>query len=259
MELHAIDSGLIVGPCPFRQIPSSVDELQVLRQRAGLHRAVASGFRSLLYYDPLAGLAEDMAEYASLRDWLYFYATIDPRFPQMERGVERAATDERIAGVRLLPAMHHYELDDPAVDALMAAAAQHGVPVNLMARLFDDRIAPRYVEQRVPSPASVATFVDRHREVNIALSMFYFSELKGLGIDWHGLPHVYVDFGCCKPNVSSLDVLARFFPMQRGLFGTGAPFYYWAGSRLGLEGSELDADMQRALLADNARVFFAWD
>ncbi len=259
MHLYAIDSGLIVGPCPFRRVPSSVEELQVLRQRAGLWRAVASGFRSLLYYDPLFGLDEDIEQYAPLRDWLYFYATIDPRFPQSENGVRRAAADERIVGVRLLPAVHHYALDAPEVDELMGAAAAVGVPVNLMARIIDDRIAPRYVQQLVPPLEAVAEFLHRHRQVKIALSMFYFSELKGLVEDWHALPHVYVDFGCSKPNVTSLDVLATYFPIERALFGTGAPFYYWAGSRLGLEGSQLNADQQRAVLVDNARSFFAWD
>ena len=97
---RANDINLILGPCPFRSIPSSVDELERLKRRAGLERAVASGFRSLLYYDTLSGLHEDMVHYGPLRTWLSFYATINPRFPQMEKGVRRAAADERIAAVR---------------------------------------------------------------------------------------------------------------------------------------------------------------
>ena len=99
----------------------------------------------------------------------------------------------------------------------------------------------------------------RHLDVKIALSMFYFSEIRTLNLDWHALPNVYVDFGCSKPNVASLDVLERAFPIGRALFGTGAPFYYWAGSRLGLEGAELSAESKRAIMADNARDFFSWD
>ena len=91
------------------------------------------------------------------------------------------------------------------------------------------------------------------------LSMFYFSELKTLAVDCGKLPNVYVDFGCSKPNVASLDELATWFPVERALFGTGAPFYYWGGSRLGLEGSRLSEGQQRGLLADNARKVFSWD
>ena len=259
MVIRANDTNLILGPCPFRSIPSSVEELEKLKGRAGLQRAVASGFRSLLYYDTLSGLEEDLVHYASLRTWLYFYATLDPCFPQMERGVRRAAVDERIAAVRLLPGLHHYELDAPEVDDLMAAAQAERVPVNLMARIFDDRIAPQYVQQTVPKPEHVAAFLMRHRGVKIALSMFYFTELRALKLDWHALPHVYVDFGCSKPNVASLDALEKVFPIARAFFGTGAPFYYWAGSRLGLEGAEMSVETKRAIMADNARSFFAWD
>jgi len=259
MVIRANDTNLILGPCPFRSIPSNVEEIEKLRERAGLQRAVASGFRSLLYYDTLSGLEEDMAHYASLRTWLYFYATLNPCFPQMERGVRRAAVDERIAAVRLLPGLHHYELDAPEVDDLMAAAQAERVPVNLMARIFDDRVEPQYVQQTVPKLEHVAAFLMRHRKVKIALSMFYFTEIRGLELDWHALPHVYVDFGCSKPNVASLDVLDKVFPTARALFGTGAPFYYWAGSRLGLDGAEMSVDTRRAIMADNARDFFSWD
>ena len=61
MVIRANDTNLILGPCPFRSIPSGVEELEMLRERAGLQRAVGSGFRSLLYYDTLSGLEEDMA------------------------------------------------------------------------------------------------------------------------------------------------------------------------------------------------------
>ena len=133
------------------------------------------------------------------------------------------------------------------------------MPINLMARIFDDRVAPQYVQQMVPKPEHVAAFLMRHSGVKIALSMFYFIELGALEIDWHALPNVYVDFGCSKPNVASLDALEKVFPTSRALFGTGAPFYYWAGSRLGLEGAEMSVETKRAIMADNARDFFAWD
>jgi predicted TIM-barrel fold metal-dependent hydrolase len=88
--------------------------------------------------------------------------------------------------------------------------------------------------------------------------MFYFSELKALDLDWARLPQVYVDFGCCKPSVVSLDELAAWFPLERALFGSGAPLYYWQGSRLGLEGARLDAAVRRGILGNNAREVFGW-
>ncbi len=259
LELAGIDTGLLVGPCPFRSVPSTPEDLLILRRRAGLERAIASGFRSLLYFDPLLGLDEDLKTYESLADWLYFYAVLNPEFPQWERGLQRAEQESRIAGVRLVPALHHYRLNTATVQQLVQTALQMQVPVNLMARVFDDRIAPRFVAQKVPSLEEVAAFLRANSAAIVVLSMFYFSELKALAVDWSELPNVYVDFGCSKPNVASLDELATWFPVERALFGTGAPFYYWGGSRLGLAGSKLSEKERSGLLADNAKKVFAWD
>ncbi|MFT5085740.1 MAG: putative TIM-barrel fold metal-dependent hydrolase [Candidatus Latescibacterota bacterium] len=259
VDIAAVDTGLLLGPCPFRSLPSSPEDLLALRQRAGLERAVATGFRSLLYFDPLMGLDEDLKAYESLADWLYFYAVLNPEFPQWQEGVHRAAQESRIAGVRLVPAIHHYGLGATNVRQLVQMAGQLHVPVNLMGRIFDDRIAPRFVEQKAPPLAEVAAFIRANSETTLVLSMFFFGELKALEVNWDELPNAYVDFGCSKPNVASLDELATWFPLERALFGSGAPFYYWGGSRLGLEGSRLDDQQRRGILADNAHKVFTWD
>lgn len=254
-----IDTGLLVGPCPFRAVPSSVADLAVLRQAAELDRAVATGFRSLLYYDPIAGLEQDLAQYASLADWLSFYAVVNPEFPQWAKLVDWVAADQRLLAVRLVPALHHYGLETPVLGELVGLAGQLQLPVNLMARVFDDRMAPRFVDQQVPGLDAVAEFLARCGETRVILSMFYFNELQALAVDWANLPNVYVDFGCCKPSVASLDALGEWFPLGRALFGTGAPFYYWQGSRLGLAGSRLDDQAKQGLLGQNALEVFAWD
>ena len=253
-----VDVNLLVGRCPFRAVPAAPADLVALRSAAGLERAVASGFRSLFYYDPIAGLEEDLTEFAALADWLYFYAVVHPEFPQAVALVDRAAADPRLVGVRLVPALHHYTLCAPTVGAVVARAGERGLAVNLMARLFDDRIAPRCVAQAVPDLDAVAAFVEQSDDTRLILSMFYFSELKALNLDWARLPQVYVDFGCCKPSVVSLDELAAWFPLERALFGSGAPLYYWQGSRLGLEGARLDAAVRRGILGNNAREVFGW-
>ena len=254
-----IDTGLLVGPCPFRSVPSSVADLVALRQAAELDCAVATGFRSLLYYDPIAGLEQDLAEYDSLAEWLFFYAVVNPEFPQWAKLVNWVATNQRLVGVRLVPALHHYALDTPLFGEIVDLAGQLQLPVNLMARVFDDRIAPRFVDQRVPSLDAVAAFLARCGETRVILSMFYFNELKVLPVDWANLPHGYVDFGCCKPSVVSLDELGEWFPLERALFGTGAPFYYWQGSRLGLAGSRLEDKAKQGILGQNALEVLGWD
>jgi hypothetical protein len=88
--------------------------------------------------------------------------------------------------------------------------------------------------------------------------MFFFSELEPLAVDWNALAHVYLDLGCCKPNVASFDRLPTWFPPERVIFGSGAPFYYWKGSRLAVEGSRLAAASKAAILGETAGRVFAW-
>ena len=254
-----IDTNLLVGPCPFRDIPSTPADLLLLKERARLDRAIAMGFRSLLYYDPIVGLEQDLDQYAALADWLYFYAVINPEFPLLEAQMRQAAEDERIAAIRILPALHHYSLHSKNTLQTLHLAARYDLPLNLMARIFDGRVAPRCIRQAEIPPSDLAPFLERTEGVTVILSMFFFSELELFDIDWTKLPNIYLDLGSSKPNAASLDRLASWFPIDRVLFGTGAPFYYWEGSRLGLEGSLLTEAQKRAILGANALAVFQWN
>ena len=256
--MSIIDTGLLIGPCPFRKVPSSVADVAALHENASLDRVVATGFRSLLYYDPIAGLEQDIEQYKSLADWLHFYAVINPNFPRAGEQVAHAIQERQIVGLRLIPALHHYDLNTSRIRAIVQSAGENGLPLNLMARVFDDRMAPRYVNQLVPAPAEICDFLRTASDATVILSMFYFTELTVLEVDWSALPHVYLDIGCSKPSVASLDELSNWFPPERTLFGTGAPFYYWKGSRLGLEGAELSEQQRRGILGDNAAEIFPW-
>jgi predicted TIM-barrel fold metal-dependent hydrolase len=197
----------------------------------------------------------------STRRWRIgsFYAVINPEFPRLEHQVRQAAENQRVVGLRLVPALHHYDLQADRVQRTMALAVEYGLPVNLMSRVFDGRVAPRYVDQTEVNADSLATFLERNREARGILSMFFFNELKGYDMDWDCWPHVYLDLGCSKPSVSSLDELGMWFPLERVLFGTGAPFYYWEGSRLGLDGARITEEQKQAVMGGNAEQVFTWD
>ena len=256
--MSAVDTNLFVGPCPFRDVPSGVEALNRLREQAGLDRAIATGFNALLYYDPITGLDRDLEEYDSLSGWLDFFAVINPEFPRLEAQVQNAAGDRRIVGLRLFPTLHHFALNSERTLRMVRLAAEHRLPVNVTARVFDGRVAPPSILQTDWDRDDLAAFLSQAGEATVVLSMFFFNELKALDVDWEGLPNVYLDLGCSKPTSASFDELASWFPVDRVLFGTGAPFYYWKGSRLALEGAELTAEQKAAILGSNAKEVFQW-
>ena len=255
--MSAIDISLFVGDCPFRSVPSGVEDLKKLREEASLERAIATSFSALFYYDPASGLERDLKRYETLCDWLSFFAIINPDFPGIEKQIEDATRDPRIVGFRLFPTLHHYPLDSDRLIRTIHLAAEHDLPVNLTARLLDGRVAPCYMDQRNLDLEALVKLLYQSGEATMVLSMFFFSELQSLKIDWNDLPHTYLDLGCSKPTVASFDQVASWFPVERVLFGSGAPLYYWKGSRLAVAGATLTDGEKEAILGHNAREVFA--
>jgi len=257
--MTTVDTNLIVGRCPFRPMPATVEDLALLRTAAGLTRAVATGMDSILFYDPMEGLASDIAAHDSLKEWLSLYAVINPEFPQLERQVADAAQSPQVAGLRLFPTLHRYDLDSKRTLQTAELAAHHGLTLTVTARLFDGRVAPRFVRQETIASAQLTTFLKKIPEnLPVILSMFFFNELQTLDVDWSTLPNVYVDLGCCKPNATSLDSMTSWISAERIVFGTGAPFYYWKGARLALSGARLPEREKEAILGLNAMRILRW-
>ena len=256
--MSVIDTTLLVGSCPFRNVPGGMDDLNRLRERAELDLAIATGFRSLFYFDPVDGLERDLDEFAEASEWLRFLAVLDPEFPGLEKQIERAGRDARICGCRLIPGLHQNSLLSDRISIVSSAAGEAGLPVVISGRIFDDRVAPRAVDQAPVDMGELAQFLEAEKSTKFVLSMFFFGELKSMGVDWAGLPNVYLDLGCSKPSSASFDELPTWFPVNRVVFGTGAPYYYWGGSRLALEGSTLTEDAKADILGNNALEVFAW-
>ena len=255
--MSVVDTMFLVGPCPFREIPTGVDELERLRGRANLEMAIATGFRSLFYFDPIDGLKRDLDEYEAASDWLRFYALINPEFPKLEEQVEHADRDTRIVGIRLVPGIHRYSLLSDHVRTTIQAATQACLPVVISGRIFDDRVAPRSIDQVPVNMGDLVQLLEQASNTTFVLSMFYFGELKGLDVDWKMLPNVFLDLGCSKPTSASFDELPSWFPVDHVVFGTGAPYFYWGGSRLALEGSALSENDKAAILGANAMEVFS--
>jgi len=234
------------------------DDLLALKDAAYLDRAAATGFSSIFYHDPAEGLSRDLAVYEQLSDWLSFYTVVNPEFPAPEKHVALAADNGRVVGIRLFPSLHHYDLSGRRTVNTLRAAAEVGLPVAITARLFDGRVAPPAIRQAEPDREALCKLLAAVPEATVILSMFFFAELTALAIDWETRPNVFIDVGCSKPSVSSFDTLPSWFPPERVILGTGAPFYYWKGSRLALEGARLPASAKQAISGNTAKEVLRW-
>jgi predicted TIM-barrel fold metal-dependent hydrolase len=134
-----VDANAFVGDWPFRRIDASADGLLSLMDEKGVQAAAVSSANSVWYRNVHEGNEELMAAIDGHEDRLLPIATIDPTYPAWREDLEESIEEFGMRGVKLLPGYHDYDLNDPAAKDLLDAAADHGVPVILVATIEDQR------------------------------------------------------------------------------------------------------------------------
>jgi len=139
-EERVVDAyAFTAGHWPFQPVDGSVEGLLDLMDRKGVDRAVVSSINAVMYRDPHNGNRELHERVAGHEDRLIPFATIDPTYPDWETDLRTCVEDWGMKGVRLLPAYHNYDLDEPPVARLMDACNELDVPVMFCAALEDQR------------------------------------------------------------------------------------------------------------------------
>lgn len=254
-----IDSSFYCGPYPFRPLPAATpDGLRVLMSEAKAEAAVVTPFPALFYNRGWEALEEWRVAFAG-DSRVRFWAVINPAFPGWEADLEAAASASEVAGVRLCPRYHGYSLSHPSLAELAQRAARQSLPVNLLARLLDDRLHPCML--RVDPPLDlqeVSGLLKRAPDLPWVLSGFYAAELNTLYPALRAAARAHVDIGCVKPPEFWWEEVVERLAPERLLLGTGAPLYYHAGTRLSFERSALPEEIRSLVLRDNPRqLFFA--
>ena len=134
-----VDANAYIGNFPFRDVDATPAGLIAMMDRKGVDKAVVSSLESSMYRDVHAGNRKLHAAVEGHRDRLIPFATINPSYPAWEDDLDECIEDFDMAGVRLLPAYHDYDIDDPEVVALMDRCEELGVPVMFVATLEDQR------------------------------------------------------------------------------------------------------------------------
>lgn len=134
-----IDANAYVGNWAFRDVDGSPDGLIGRMDRKGVDQAVVSSLESAMYRNAHAGNRKLKDAVDGYRDRLIPFATINPTYPAWEEDLEECIIDWDFQGVRLLPAYHDYDVNDPAVVDLLDKCAALDVPAMFVATLEDLR------------------------------------------------------------------------------------------------------------------------
>lgn len=230
------DANIFCGHYPFRSLPATTPaELLSLLSEAQIPRCIATPYESIFYRLPWSGLQPWLDADELPADQVWFWLTVNPLMPRWDKDIAAAADHPRIAGIRLFPRYHGYRLDHPAVAEVTSAAASARLPVNLTARLLDDRLHPYPL--RVDDPLDMKAVIQVLKSSSLTtwvLSMFTMAELEQVGPHLADYPRVFCDIGCAKPFEFWGDHIRATLPPAQVIYGSGAPLYYHTGNRLSL-------------------------
>jgi predicted TIM-barrel fold metal-dependent hydrolase len=248
-----IDANVYLSRWLTRRLPEDETGRLVAKLREhGVVEAWAGSFDGLLHKDLAAvneQLARECREQKEIK--LVPFGSVNPTLPDWEDDLRRCAEEHRMPGIRLHPNYHDYKLDHPAFARLLKLAAERKLLVQLAVLMEDERMMhPRL---RVP-PVNVAplpALVQATPGARVLL-LNALTTVRGNGLVALRGGEIYLDMAMME-GVGGVAQLLEQFPLERVLFGSYAPFFYFDSAVLKLKESALKEEQLRAVRHDNAR------
>lgn len=249
-----VDTNVWLSRWPFRRLPH--DEPQALAEmlrRHGVVEAWVGSFDGLLHRD-IAGINERLVKQCreTAADLFIPFGTVNPRLPDWQEDLRRCHAEHQMPGIRLTPAHHGYGLDEPEAAELLPEAARRGLIVQLVVSLEDQRT--QHPLHRVASvdAAPLVELVRRMSELRLVLlgapgvlKPDLIERLAAAG-------QVYFEIATLE-GVGGVAKLIERVTVDRILFGSASPFFYFESARLKLQESELAGEQLARIGAANAR------
>ena len=162
----------------------------------------------------------------------------------------RRCVDAGARSMKLMAAAHGYRLDGPAPDAVMAAAAELGLPVTIHSGS----------EVSGCSPAFIGALASRHPEATIIMDHMGYREWLGLAVDAASAnPRIYLGttlIAAAEPISIKRIIQEGRVGAGRIVFGSNAPSGAAVNGVRGIRGLGLDAGDEAAVLGGNLAMIY---
>lgn len=248
-----IDTNVYVGNWPFHRLRADSPAVLVDQLRShGVTQAWTGTFDGLFQKDIRrlnAHLAETCQRYGD--GLLVPFGTVNPQLTDWEEDLRLIAERYEMPGIRIHPNYQNYALDDASFIELLERAARYNLIVQLVPWMEDER--HHHTEMPVatvdlsPLPAALAEVPD----VQLVL-LNGFRAVGGLPEALLSNDNVYFDF-------SKLDVLLGLralideVPVERILFGSFSPMFYFEQAPLKMKESAVTDTESLAIYRENAQ------
>lgn len=253
-----IDTNVYLSRWPFRRIPEDeTAELVELLTRHGVTQAWTGSFDGVFHKDLAAvnaRLADDCRQ--SGRNMLVPFGAINPRLPDWELDLRRCHEEHGMPGIRLHPNYHGYTLDDPAFLRLLHQARERGMIVQIATWMEDERHQNPLMPVPAVDPAPLAERLSELPDLRIVL-------LNGVHVPTDKRLSALVEAGQVFFDLARLELieglagLLRQAPIERILFGSYSPMFYFESALLKLRESVLNEEQTERILHANAARLLA--
>ena len=157
-----------------------------------------------------------------------------------------------MAGIRLHPNYHGYTLDDPSLARLLKLAAKHRLLVQLALVMEDERMMHPHWRVEPVDIAPLAGLVKQTPGLRLVLLNALRTLRRQALLDVIMAGQVYVEISMLE-GVGGIAKLLGEVPLDRVLFGSHAPLFYFESALLKLKESPLNEEQQRAIRSVNAQ------
>ena len=253
-----IDVNTYLSRWPLRRLRGDdTAELVSMLRRHGVVQAWAGSFDGLLHRD-IAGVNARLADECRRHGdgLLTPFGSINPKLPDWEHDLRRCAEEHGMPGIRLHPNYHGYKLDDPDFARLLRLAAERGLLVQLVLIMEDERMMHPLLRVEPTNVNRLPGLLQQTPGLRIVLLNSQ-RVLRGQALaDLLATGEVYTEIAMLDGVGGVADLLGKV-PLNRVLFGSYAPLFYFESALLKLQESPLSDEQLRAIRCDNARRLLA--
>ncbi len=251
-----IDTNVTLFQWPFRRLRS--DDPAALADKlaaAGVQRAWAGSFEALLHRD-IAGVNARLAEACRRHPIFVPFGVVNPTLPDWEEDLRRCREVHGLRGLRLYPNYHGYTLADPVAARLLRLAAEQRLLVQIAVIMEDERTLHPLL--RVP-PVDVTPLPPLLREIS-GLRIMLVNAFRTVRLEEAKRLSAAGDISfeiSMLEGAGGVGSLLAQVPIERLLFGSHAPLFYFESAVLKLQEAALTAEQRKIITETNAQRLLA--
>jgi len=256
--LSFIDTNTYIGQWPFRRTPEdTVDALLAKLSHYGVEQAWTGSFEGILHKD-IGAVNERLVEACRQHDngILIPFGSVNPVLPQWEKDLQRCAEAHGMKGIRLHPNYHGYNLDDARFKALLEQAAAAKLLVQLVVTMEDERMMHPLMQVPHVDVATLAEVVGAVPGLKLVL-LNAFRAARGEVIEkLVATKQVWFDIAWLE-GIAGIDAMSKQTTMDRLVFGSYSPFFYFESSLFKLKESALTDEILAQIQGGNANALLS--